>query len=400
MLGVLTKIFISYCSADGLDLALRFKEILVTHGYDVFLYKHDVKLGQLVWDKIGKAIKDADAMIVLTTPKTHQSFGQRLEYNASLNHTRPTFAFPRKDTSPFDILYAFRFESFDDSDFDRKCEKLSRDLPDAIESYEEIARPLLETPSTPFGRDVAKPVGAFKDRTMGLDIAEVRKYEEAMLDGYLKSTIVRDISSVAEYNPSSDDGEPFFQIAKQFRTPKSWFTTEKDVDSTPFFNSIGEGTALGERNFLRSEILKQLAGKPNAFISNIPSFDRIIGEALNMAGNGLNPNVLLVPVDQYVKFVGHFRRRISWEQPYPYLDVNSETRLRIVWSNKYAQLEEFIMYHSNASVWTVKPDPETGRAFAGRISNIDLYPDEVRVLAKTVAKYKILRTEAFRILKL
>lgn len=392
------KVFISYCTSDGLEFAINLKQVLEADGHSPFIYQHDVPRGSLVWDAIGKAIRESDATIILTTPETSNSFGQQVEYNASLNHKIPTFAFAMEGSTIYDILYAFRFEKFTKDNFSSKCKKISSDLPIMISQYSSLEKELIDEIPARFPEQRIETISTFNERTEGLDKDLVGECEKAIMTGYLNSTIIREITSILEYHSESDNGEPFFQIGKRFRVPKSWFTTEKNVNSRPFFSSIGQGIALGERNFFRHHLLKQMKENVKVYATEL-DFGFINKETLRLKEEGFNPNILLAPIDCYVEIMKSQLKSFEWAQGKTYYRTDHQTRLMVFWSNKYVNLEEFIIMDSNAGIWSIKPDLETSRVLTARIGNSRLYPDEVEVLVKTVAKYEIVKPEGISIIR-
>lgn len=67
------KVFISYRRSDGLGMANQLLDILTRQGFNVFLDKYDVDIGKDVQKEIYNAIDDKAFLLVLESPKAHES---------------------------------------------------------------------------------------------------------------------------------------------------------------------------------------------------------------------------------------------------------------------------------------------------------------------------------------
>ncbi len=389
------SVFLSYCDDEGLDYALRLQKILQSKGHSTFVAKPSDNPGNLGWSEIGKEIVKRDAMIVITTDCTYESLSQKIEYNLAINTAKPFFAFVLGDSKIPEILMAPNYVRFMDEDFDDKGNGLSPKIEELVKQRKKIVeQPSKETTIT------------YVQTSEGLYEEAVEKYKQTMIKTYLQYAVVRHICRIGEFDPKNDDGKPFFQVPLKTRLPKEWFTEEdySRVDSSMVFYRFGQEIAWEERNFFRGQLLEQV-GKKIATSKDDISFDFIKSHATDMRKKGFAPDVLLAPIDYYVQMGNWFDKDrnapcLDWTQRPERLTINNEISLKIYWSNNYAPLYEFILMDSNMGIWYVKPDPETGMAITVQIGISKLYPDEVEVLCKTVAKYTLSNPESVRIISL
>lgn len=395
------SIFISYCGKEGLEYGRKLKEILESR-HSVFLQEPQKDYGLHGWTVIGDEIKKRDVMIVITTDCTTSSRKQNLEFNLAINKDAFIFAFVLDNATIPAILEGPNYKRTNGENFETSAEEISSTLDESLDKYNKMFAKA-SIPSTVMN---AKFPTDRNKKYEGLKQDVVEKYRQVMIDNYLQAAIIREICAVSKFDEKNDDGRPFFQTGIWKRVPLEWFTEEgsSNADASLVFYRYGQAVAFGERDMFHDLLLEQTSVEGKVSRSEF-NFEFVKSHVADMRAKGAEADVLLAPIDCYVQMANWINKdtnksSIDWTQKPPQLTIDNEISLRLYWSNKYAPLKEVILMDSDAGIWYLKPDLETGMAITADIGRSELYPDEVRVECKTVAKYKLRTPEAVKILTL
>lgn len=115
------KVFVSYSSKDGLDVAKKLHEVLHNRGHDAFFLEHDASAGQNIWDTIAKECLDRGRIIFVITNSSFESKGQKKEYDLANSHYLESFAFLDKGTDHHKIFQTFPYlKTCKNPDFSRE----------------------------------------------------------------------------------------------------------------------------------------------------------------------------------------------------------------------------------------------------------------------------------------
>jgi len=187
---------------------------------------------------------------------------------------------------------------------------------------------------------------------------------QSIVNAYYESSIVEAATRVQAYNESVENDKTFLQIGMRVAIPRS--DMEK-TDRVLLVDEIGVSVATGERNYLRDIWLKNLeVEKHPAHEFTATSFRHII----HKLSSGINPTIMFAPIDKYVEVASWIHAGepiIRWSPSHGANFVLEDGReLKIVWSNKYAPLDCFILVDRSATHWTFKPDSSSG----GRLTAI------------------------------
>lgn len=211
---------------------------------------------------------------------------------------------------------------------------------------------------------------------------------------------------VRAYENDSDVEHLARVIGEPNRTPSDFrVLTNSEARSIREFNDesyswdmycreLGRSVALGELKLIFEE-LDRLSATGELHATN-PNFQPILAAIDDLTTNGFRPDILCAPIALFVPF-GLDRSLIEeWDDSGGYLAVPGRPRLRIIWSNRYAPLSQFVVFDSRAAVWRFKPDPTTGNRLTVAIGEPESPHNAVMFLAETVAKYEIQDSAAFR----
>ncbi len=232
----------------------------------------------------------------------------------------------------------------------------------------------------------------------GLDASKLQSYAKMIADGYASNTVVAQVGQVSRWTSPNIDN--FRGILLRTRRKKTELLDPSFVFWNMYFEDIGKAVANGERNYFFKALLRQAGFADGQLARRQPDFSVIEREALRQADAGFIPSVLFTSIDLFRDFIGHFDDRINWTHPQGrQLEINSTISLRLVGSHRWSPLEEFIIMSPKAGIWHVLPDLDTNEELAIAIGNSPSRPDEVEVIAETVAKYELRERKAVSIIQ-
>ena len=399
------KVFISYPTKDGLDWAIKTKDVLTHAGITAFLDKHDVKAGSPGWIKIGREISESQIIIIIGTAQSYYSYGVTLETEAALNLKKPIVTLRHDDAKIFEILYAPKFDPFEtEEQLISRCSKITTDFNAIIEEHrihmlrfqKDVAdggvpsQPTVTTGITP-----APP----PPNLSGLYMDKVNRALTEIKDAYESHTIVPSLARVRPFDSLQDSTKEFTQIYVSFFHPVKDFIAPQPA---LMMVEVGMAVAYGERNFINKQLFEK--GPVTKISQEEVTIQKIRDILSDLKAGGFQPNVMLAPLEHYVDFMQSWTEQgcIEWRAPSrEILLLDNETKLQVFWSNKYVPFHSDVLIMDNRiGEWIIKPAPN-GQALDVRISRSALYPEtRVQVTAKTTVHYKLDQPSGMRILKL
>jgi hypothetical protein len=164
-------------------------------------------------------------------------------------------------------------------------------------------------------------------------------------------------------------------------------------------DELGRSVALGERNYLRDVWTKtEPLNKYPMPRFNSEDFQQILREL----SFGMNPSVLLVPIEKYVEMASWTRSNLGpmiWDSKGPLSVLSDGRNLRIIWSNMYAPLDKFILVDQSAIRWIVKPDLSTQLRLTALFVENAKDPNKIDFYIKTVARAELSNMSRVKLLR-
>jgi hypothetical protein len=365
--------------------------ILSSRGHDPYLIDHEICVGDIIWDEIANEILTRKLTIFVITRSSQESEGQKQEYDLAVARYRKRFAFAEENSweiveTRFPFLTPPKGISFNDKDFEQKCEAISAQLVKAQEKENEIQETRIETEQPSFK----------KLDDSGLDKSEVEKCLSNLLSSYQEQTVIPEAFVVKRVDEINND---FVHIGFNYRLPREWFLTydeTKTVYANEFmFQEFGRDITLGERDRLVTVVMKT----PNIRISEGPDKPEVFLEQIKEAMSTLNklghrPKILFPSIPHYLtmyQFKGDACVKYSNVIPTPVLRASLHVEgaeLKLI--EPLGQIpKETILFGDDAVIWYVKRYKDTGALYAD-LGNDILYPKKyVDVLALTTVKCEI-----------
>jgi hypothetical protein len=384
------RVFISYSSKDGLKYAEALESILSKRGHDTYLIDHEICIGETIWDEIANEILTRRMNVFVITQSSEESKGQKQEYDLAVARYKKRFAFAEEKSwkiveKRFPFLTPPKGISFNDKDFEDKCESISSQLVKAQDKEEQIQETKVKVEQTSFE----------KLDDSGLDKSEVTKCLEHLSTSYQGQTVIPEAFIVRAVEKIRDD---FVSIGFNNRLPREWFLTfdeTKTVYSNEFlFQEFGKDIALGERDYLVASIMKT----PKVNISEEPDEPEVFLKQIKEAMSTLNklghkPKILFPSIPHYLTMhmIKKAHVKYSSATPTPVLRASLDidgVELKLI--EPLGQIpKETILFGEDAVTWYVKKYKDTGALYTD-LGNDTLYPRKyVDAVALTTVRCEI-----------
>ena len=222
---------------------------------------------------------------------------------------------------------------------------------------------------------------------MPLDPQKVAKCREDIIKSYKGSSEIPEVVQVKELDEERDKELEFIQIYK--RPPKSCLIKPSFVDCSTRW--LGRSVAVGEINYLIKRILEDERIERVGLRAR--GHEEIFNEIKSVVGSlkeqNYKPSVVFIPLEILTEFVKKGLLRID-----------EDTELKVINSSKFTPFEDIIIIDKAAGIWTFKTDEETGERLIIEIREYDADKSKVDLLVKTAVNFRIVDTEAIKILKI
>ena len=390
------KVFISYAGDGGLDYAKEARPVFTAGGHDSYMWEHSRALGTLPWEEISVSVIGSDTVFYICTSRSPDSYGQRLEVSYAMNNRIPILAIRVDSAALPPVLTAFTHATWQSHEFTVKCGDLASHLAEVLARIKHIDPTEIATQKLDPIANRNAHIVALNKRTSALLSGRAEQLRQDTLQAYLEGTIAQRVARTAQQIGDNTSG---------FVTIELWTRVSlEDFNGTnwewrPFFTDLGRRLNSEEEKYLMEVIIGQIKGEEGTISREEPDFASLVQRIYLLEKTGMEPNIILAPVDMLPAFYKHFRSNLDWSI-HPERLTLLQSQLSIFWSNRFAPSDAFIVCNSNAGTWMIIPDEITGHAITVGIGQSSLYPDKVEVGAETKVKYEINNPEAFCIVRL
>jgi hypothetical protein len=240
-------------------------------------------------------------------------------------------------------------------------------------------------------------ISALNARTANLDIRRINECKDAVWKSYEADSLSTKVAIIIKEESTKIHGFKSIGLRQLVRLTEF---NAHDYYWTPYFSDVGRAIASGERKFIQEEILKQLSPVNQTISSLNPDFSILTKNIESLIENHVPPDIILAPIEVFVDFHKFFESRIDWTQGHPGFLVLGDTKLKVFWSHKYAPLNSFIIFNSNAAIWRAIVDQESGRLITIALGQSEKRHHFVEYWVETLVKYEIINPQAFSIVHL
>lgn len=352
----LPRVFISYTDIDkkGKRFALKLGRVLKQCGYDIFLFDHSKKhhYGENIWNVLTHEIEKSPVLLIICTEAITLSYGSDFEINQALSRRKLIVPLQFDEAEVPAALVIKTREQFDENNFESKFAAIAKELPELSRRYlrdqkqqEKAIEEFKRMPAIP--PRVSPPEGG-------------KQLLDSIVEAYQKGSVIECVSVLESFDISLHSALAFGVIGLRVPIPRDWIG---DPGHYILVDNFGESVAWGERNHLR-DIWREHV-RTEIFSLSRFTFQEF-RKILNDLSSGMNAKVLLAPIDMFAKFMSIIRsapvevKALKWDAGKSFFVLEDGRELRILWSNKYAPLDQFVLVDPSATRWRVKPDPTTG----------------------------------------
>lgn len=235
-------------------------------------------------------------------------------------------------------------------------------------------------------------IQALNERIERLNSARVRECKEAIQQSYDAASIIRHMGIVCKE-------EHIQKLVLRSIGLRGTIKLDEFNNPTyywgPYFSDVGRAIARGERKYLHKRIGRRVTGDGETISRSNPNFSILTERIKHLARNNLDPDTLLAPIKIFVDFIKFYGSSIDWTHGRPEQLLIEDCKLKVFWSHKYAQLNSFLIFNSNAGIWHVIPDQETERTVTIALGESSELPGRVEYWVETLVWYQILDVSTF-----
>jgi len=385
------RVFITYTDIDkhGKELGAKLKKELEASGYDVFFFDHSAKrsIGRPLWSVLAGEIDNRDAILVVCTEGILASYGAEFEYNHALQREKLVVPMIYDEAPvPSPLASRVRDPPFDDQTYAREFKTVAETLPSAYRSHlkDQEQRRKLKAKLQAQPKTEPKEVLPSPRAVMLL---------RSITTAYYSSSLIQEISTVENYNPSIHGDLGFTQIGVRVPVLSANIEAKNRVY---LVDELGRSIALGERNYLRDVWEKTREHRYPSERFTAEGFQDVLDEL----SKGINPKVLLAPIEKFVEITSWMLRnprgiRLT-SSLRKYFSLRDGRDLRIVWSNKYSPLDRFLLVDPAATRWLVKPDEFTGGRLTAKLVENARDRDKVDFYVRTIVNAELANVDGVR----
>jgi len=380
------KLFISYCQKDGegLEYARRAKIICGQRDIEAWVWEDDSSSAKWLKTDIVENIESCDAMLTIVTTGTANSEAQKEEWSLASSFNRVNVSIRKKGLSLLPELRARKCPEFSDSDFEEVCNKAIDDIVKTMEPNGKAQAS--ETPTKEYQlHDIARQL---ENRQERLDKETIKEFDKGVWDGYLGSSMIRNILRLAE--ASEEDRRNLVHIAIRENLSLDEFNA-KDFWWGPAFRQLGEEIAAGEKRFLVKTIQSEVEEITKSCNEKNDELSIVLKEIQRLNSIGQMPAIILAPPSMLKSFAHFFKDekgKIDFTSEHgsaATLQVKGGKKIGIYLLGGGILSENLIIFDSLSIVWKVVPNPDTGYALTTGVGR-GLYPDKATFIIGTTVR--------------
>lgn len=226
-----------------------------------------------------------------------------------------------------------------------------------------------------------------------LDREKIERCKKVLLKDYFDASIVEMAVNVVDFAEKTHKHLEFLKFGKWVYIPREWFTDPANIPDY-VFSQFGRELALGEKNYIVQEILKN----DEITTKRIQKFNY---ESLVNTLHGLRARtdspILFAPNEYYVPIHVDWSRelgRLLVEKKHLLID---NTRVRVFWSSKYVDFDEVIVGRMTFGRWVAKPTVRD--RLKVDVLESEKEPDKLELKVQTVFNFTIPNPDHIEVLR-
>lgn len=235
---------------------------------------------------------------------------------------------------------------------------------------------------------------------MSLNRQKIDRCREVLLKCYFDESIIEEVTRTIDYHDTIHRSLNYLKFGVWQYVPKKWFT-DPSIYPDMVFSDFGRGIALGEEKHIVETILAN--DNTKRLTLDITNYESIMEAFSDLASEIQRPFstlhfILLAPIDYMVAMYTDWMR----DSRIPVRLVGRDEllagrfRMRILWSSKYIDYNEFIILEQALCRWIAKPNVSNRLEVEIRESD---KPGKMEVKAQTVFNFALLDPQKIRVLR-
>ena len=240
----------------------------------------------------------------------------------------------------------------------------------------------------------AKRIRSLRLSNQRLEQDVVRKASSAILDSYINSSIasITGIMGLVKTQPDL--------IAKSIgirRLINLHDFNDPHYIWDGYFSDVGRAVSNGEKQHLFQQIIDGVNPGNTVIHKSNPDFNELYKTIYYLKEKGQAPDTIIAPVYLLAEFLHHFGPRMDFEcGQREFLNVG-DSKLTMIWSNKFAPLDCFLIFNSNSGEWNYVIDSDTNQRIWVAVGESEKLGN-VEYWAEVLTYYKINNHEAFAVI--
>jgi len=229
-------------------------------------------------------------------------------------------------------------------------------------------------------------ISTLNDRVKHLNIERVNEYKKAALDSYQTATIIPKVSVLKITAP--DESNSYRSIGLRQLLDMNKFN-DPTYSWLMYFKQIGRVIADGEQRYFQQIIGQHVRSHGKTMSHLEPDFSVLNKTISNMQNSNVTPDTVILPISLHANFFKHYFHYMDFRSGHTDIFNISDTKLRVISSNKRAELRSIILFNSKAGIWKAMMDLNTDSTLTTAIGESITHPGQVEYWVETRAQYRI-----------
>lgn len=235
--------------------------------------------------------------------------------------------------------------------------------------------------------------------SLELNREKIDRCIKKLQEDYFNSSIVEQTTDATDYNEAIHSTLQFLRLGRWIYIPKKWFT-DPSIYPDLVFSDIGRGIAIGEEKHIVQEILtNDGVDRIRLETVNYGNLREIVRELRSTVSrrHQVPHLILFAPIDYFVIMHVDWAREENLALMQGGNLLVDNLRLKVFWSSKYVEFDEFIVTERSICRWVAKPNVRD--RLEVQIVSSENQPENMELKAQTVFNFTVLNPEEIKVLQ-
>jgi len=236
--------------------------------------------------------------------------------------------------------------------------------------------------------------------TLQLDEDKIARCIAKLREEYYAGSVIEETMDTKDFDEVAHGNLEFLKLGRWVYVPRMWFTDPTFYPDL-VFSDIGRGLSTAERRYVVERILS--SDQTRRIHLDTAGFDQVRQVVRDLRSSLSTGNIfprltLFAPIDYYVAMHMDWAR----EARMPLIRGNElfidDLPVKVFWSNKYADFDDFILFGKSNCRWVVKPNVR--ERLAVQIFPSETQPDNMELKTQLVFNLTILNPREITLLQI